>query len=80
MDADNQLAAQHDGPPLNGTWSTSSWPYIMPVRDDIPLTLPDQPGVYQVYFGLYHVQTKDRLPVDAPDNRPWLAEITVRDE
>jgi hypothetical protein len=39
--------------------------------------MPDTPGLYRVYMGLYHAVTRDRLPVDAPDYRPLLGEIIV---
>jgi hypothetical protein len=80
MDENGQLAAQHDGPPRNGEFLTSTWPQVAPVRDDIAIKLPDRPGIYQVYMGLYHSGTRDRLPVDAPDYRPLLGEIAVGTE
>jgi 4-amino-4-deoxy-L-arabinose transferase-like glycosyltransferase/uncharacterized protein YbaR (Trm112 family) len=77
MDANNQLAAQHDGAPRDGAFVTSTWKPYYPVRDDIPIQLPDKPGTYQVYIGLYEVQSHDRLPIDAPDYRPLIAQIEV---
>jgi 4-amino-4-deoxy-L-arabinose transferase-like glycosyltransferase len=78
MDADDHLAASYDGPPRAGLFVTSTWPFIQPVRDDVPLTLPETPGTYKIYIGLTHFLSKDRLPVSAQDNRPLLGEIVVR--
>jgi 4-amino-4-deoxy-L-arabinose transferase-like glycosyltransferase len=78
MDADDNLAVGLDRQPLDGKLLTSTWRPGDPLRDDIPITMPIQPGTYTVYLGLYDSHTHDRLPVDAPDNRPLLATITVR--
>lgn len=76
MDADDQLAAQYDGLPRAGLL-TSTWPHVAPLRADLALTLPETPGLYRVYIGLYDALTHERLPVAAPDNRPLLGEIVV---
>jgi len=78
MDESDQLAAQLDAPPRQNTFVTSTWPPHYPVRDEITLTMPQIPGVYRVYGGLYHAVTHDRLTVDAPDYRPLLGEIVVQ--
>jgi hypothetical protein len=77
MDERDQLAVQLDAPPRNNTFVTSTWPPNYPVHDEITLAMPDTPGLYRVYMGLYHAVTRDRLPVAAPDYRPLLGEITV---
>jgi hypothetical protein len=77
MDERDELAAQLDAPPRNNTFVTSTWPPSYPVRDEIRLTMPDTPGLYRVYMGLYHAVTRERLPVNAPDYRPLLGDIIV---
>jgi hypothetical protein len=77
MDENDQLSVQLDAPPHNNTFVTSTWPPNYPVHDEIKLTMPDTPGLYRVYGGLYHAVTRERLPVDAPDYRPLLGEIIV---
>lgn len=44
----------------------------------MPIALPTIPGSYRVYFGQYRPETQERLPVDAPDFRPLIGEITIR--
>ncbi len=77
MDESDQLAVQLDAPPRNNAFVTSTWPPNYSVHDEITLTMPDTPGIYRVYMGLYHAVTRDRLPVDAPDYRPLLGEIVI---
>ena len=43
----------------------------------IPVQLPEIPGTYPIYLGLYDLATAERLPVDAPDNRLPIGQITV---
>ncbi len=76
MDADNQLQASYNAP-VGGALLSSNWMPGYPVSETIPITLPTTPGKYQVYIGLYHPDTKDRLPIDAPDDRPLLGAITI---
>ena len=76
MDADNQLQAAYDAP-VGGTLLSSNWQPGYSVYESIPITLPTTPGTYQVYLGLYHPDTLERLSVDAPDNRPLIGEITI---
>lgn len=77
MDADDVLAAQHDSPPRDGLFPTSTWPFVVPVRDEIELVMPETPGRYTIYIGLKHTITGERLPVPAPDNRPQIGQIVV---
>jgi 4-amino-4-deoxy-L-arabinose transferase-like glycosyltransferase len=77
MDADDTLAVGLDRQPLDGRLLTSTWRPGDLLRDAMPITMPTQPGTYKVYLGLYDSHTHERLPVDAPDNRPLLATITV---
>lgn len=78
VDETENMVAQHDGQPRGNTLVTSTWPPGYPIREDIPLQMPDSPGNYRVYVGLYRADTGERLTVDAPDNRVLLGEIAVR--
>jgi len=77
MDANNELAASFDGLPRHGELLTSTWATGYPIYDDIPLTMPETPGAYQVYIGLYNPLVDQRIAVDAPDYRPLVGEIRV---
>lgn len=77
MDEAGELAAQYDGPPRGGTLLTNNWSPGYAVDDEIMLTLPDSAGLYRVYIGWYDQDTRERLEVDAPDNRLLLGEFTV---
>jgi hypothetical protein len=76
FDAQETLVASYDGPA--GALPSSTWRPAYPVYDEIAITLPDEPGTYQVYLGLYHAQTRERLTIDAPDNRLFVGEIVAR--
>ena len=76
MDKDNQLQASYNAP-VGGTLLSSNWQPGYSVYEQVPVTLPSVAGNYQVYIGLYHPQTNDRLPVEAPDYRPFIGEISV---
>ena len=58
---------QTDSPPLNGQLLTSSLPTHFLFGDTKQLTLPDQPGTYTLYVGVYDYVTRDRLPVPGSD-------------
>lgn len=69
---------QVDTQPGNNTLPTSTWPPDYPIADEVTLTMPDTPGVYQVYVGWYDAQTMNRLPIEGwPDGRLLLGEIRV---
>jgi len=76
MDAENKLQASHNAPG-GGTLRSSNWQPNYPVYEQIPITLPEAPGRYQLYIGLYHPETQERLSIDAPDYRPLIDEITI---
>ena len=75
MSETDNLVASYDGPPLR-TLNTSAWKPGYAVYGDVPLTMPAQPGRYEVYIGLYDSQ--ERLPVDAPDSRPFIGTLVVQ--
>ena len=65
LDADEDLIAQADSPPLNGFLPTHAWSSQAPVRDTVRLALPPElpDGSYSVVIGLYDPFTLERLPV-----------------
>ncbi|MBC6937291.1 MAG: hypothetical protein DWB42_15825 [Chloroflexi bacterium] len=78
LDKNGHPAAQYDGQPRQNRLPTSTWPPDYTIRDEVQLTMPDEPGVYQVYLGWYDSLTLNRLPVDgSPDGRLLLGEIRV---
>jgi 4-amino-4-deoxy-L-arabinose transferase-like glycosyltransferase len=77
IDENGEMVAQHDSQPRGNMLVTSTWPPGYAIRDDIALQMPNAPGQYQVYLGLYRPDTGERLTIDAPDNRWPLGEIVV---
>lgn len=77
MDEADSLVAQYDGPLNEGNLLTANWPPGYTTHDTIEIDLPQQPGTYRVFIGLYERSTRDRASVDAPDNRPLVGEIVV---
>ncbi len=67
MNAQGQLVAQMDRPPLLGLFPTSQWPastahgigdrFFVPLPEDLPA------GDYRLIIGLYHSETLERLSV-----------------
>jgi hypothetical protein len=71
LDAQGQLAAQTDRPPLLNLMPTSHWPVEEGIGDRFFLQLPEgsSSGQYRLILGLYHSDTIERLPVVASPNR-----------
>jgi hypothetical protein len=79
------LPGQHDSPPGNGAFPTSSW-----LRDEIVTdahVMPIEPGapegICKIGVGLYHPSTGERLPVRVdgepqPDNALMITEVEIR--
>ena len=65
LDADGQLVASHDGPPLDGRYPTMAWLPGDVVPDVHRLVLdPDTPaGMYDLRVGMYQWPSLERLPV-----------------
>lgn len=63
--ADGQLAAQQDGMPVHNTWPTTCWRPGEVVADSYTIILDANitPGAYQLFTGLYHPESGERLPV-----------------
>ena len=65
LDAQNRIAAQHDGLPAGWTRPTTGWLPGEVIADVHELALDANlpPGVYTLEVGLYNPETKVRLPV-----------------
>lgn len=65
VDANDNVLAQFDGQPLEGTHPTSQWIPGEIIDDTYPLLVPPDatPGPYRVFIGLYDEATLERLPV-----------------
>jgi len=65
LDANDQLVASHDGPPMDGRYATSAWLPGEVVPDVHRLALDPQipPGTYRLQVGMYRWPSLERLPV-----------------
>jgi hypothetical protein len=61
LDGSGRVAAQQDGPVMNGFLPAQAWPVESPIADRITLDVP--PGEYSVITGFYDPETGQRLPV-----------------
>jgi hypothetical protein len=64
VDPLGQDVTQDDHPPLNGGYPTRYWREGTVVRDPYRLPVPNQitDGVYELWGGMYHFETHERLP------------------
>ncbi|MFI5267850.1 MAG: ArnT family glycosyltransferase [Chloroflexota bacterium] len=69
LDAAGQVTAQHDGPPVAGSYPTSLWDAGDVVRDAHPLS-GSLAGVAKLEIGLYTQPDLRRLPVVYPPRTP----------
>ncbi len=81
-DRDGATLAQRDGLPLNGAYPTSRWQPGETVIDPIDLPLPEDlpPGSYDLFTGLYRLDTLERLPVaddTSGENAIPLGQVTL---
>jgi hypothetical protein len=67
LDADGQLIAQFDGPPMNGLYPTDAWLPGQIVADTHAVRLPR--SVHSLAVGLYDAQSLTRLPVTDADGQ-----------
>jgi hypothetical protein len=79
------LSGQHDSPPGNGAFPTSSWLPGEVVTDPhlVPIEQNTDAGLSQIGVGLYLSSTGERLPVSVegqtqPDNVLILTQVEVR--
>lgn len=75
--------AQADHRPLGNIFPTSLWPVGETIRETSELALPPDlpPGDYELWAGLYRLDTLERLPVQADssgENAVRLGQIAVR--
>jgi hypothetical protein len=83
VDAEDNIVAQKDNPPVDGFYPTTKWEVGEIVRDQYDILIsPDAlPGKYQLEVGMYLADTGERLSVFQGDqetgNRVLLTEITV---
>ncbi len=84
IDESQRVWAQHDGEPVGGSRSTSSWHPGEEVTDHHGLALPSDllPGEYSLAVGLYDAATGERLPVDtaegtAPSDRVLVGPVLI---
>ncbi|MDX1413221.1 MAG: glycosyltransferase family 39 protein [Candidatus Promineifilaceae bacterium] len=85
MGQDGEMAAQYDGAPVQGFRPTMSWRAGEVIEDSysIPLGSDIEPGIHQVWVGLYHPGSGQRAHVvvdeqHIEDNRILLREITIQ--
>ncbi len=68
IDANQQVVAQHDSQPKNGTAPTDSWAVGEYVVDEHLLDLPPTlAGEYRLIVGMYRPDTGERLPINTAD-------------
>jgi 4-amino-4-deoxy-L-arabinose transferase-like glycosyltransferase len=82
-DATGATVAQQDAQPLGGDYPTSRWRVDEIVIDPHPITLPRNlpPGEYQVWVGMYRLDTMERLPVagdESGENAIRLGSVVIR--
>ncbi|MGD1996653.1 MAG: DUF2142 domain-containing protein [Anaerolineae bacterium] len=76
MDEDNQLAAQRDSQPRDGTYPTRVWKEGETIRDTHLLSLPpSERGRYQITVGMYDPTTLFRLPCFDADGSRLLHDV-----
>ena len=70
LDSEGRLVAQHDSPPLGGTYHTSYWSADERVMDVRSLQLPAElrPGRYELTVVVYTAQGQRRLLVGGTDS------------
>lgn len=74
VDENGEIASQGDSRPVPNLLSYN-WMPAYPLYSELPLMMPDVPGTYEIYAGLYN--DNGRLAIDAPDNRVLLGAIRV---
>lgn len=79
---DGKIVAQHDSPPVKGSFPTGGWTPGERLVDRYSLVLPAgaPAGRYRVEVGMYRPESGQRLsvgPVPAKDNRIIIGELSV---
>lgn len=65
LNSNDQIVAQQDNEPVNGTYPTTRWRVQERIYDSYAILLPESlpPGKYQVAVGLYLLSDFTRLPI-----------------
>jgi len=74
IDENGETTTQGDNRPVPELFSYN-WMVGYPLYSELPLPMPETPGTYEIYAGLYN--DAGRLAVDAPDNRILLGTAIV---
>jgi hypothetical protein len=74
-DANNEYVSNEDSPPRSGNLLTYSLPVMYRLQDERNVTLPETPGLYQVYVVVYRQSDGVRLTVN--DSAETLVPIGV---
>lgn len=74
VDGNSEIVSQGDSRPVPNLF-TYNWMPDYPLYSELPLMMPDIPGTYEVYGGLYN--DSGRLSIDAPDNRVLFGTVVV---
>ncbi len=81
-DAQGRTAAQSDHLPLAPVYPPTLWPAGQMIRERSILTIPANlsPGAYDLWVGLYRLDTLERLPIvddRSGENAVWLAQEII---
>jgi len=78
LDANNQLMASFDSPPLGGAYPTSTWLPQQLIFDPRAIPLANvPPGDYRLVIGLYEAETGARLVTATEGNFVIVTTITI---
>jgi hypothetical protein len=84
LDAQDNIVAQKDNPPVDGFYPTIKWEAGEIVRDQYDLVIPSDvpPGEYRLKVGMYLAETGERLSVlddgvPLPDNQIPLQPVVI---
>ncbi|MCQ3979495.1 MAG: hypothetical protein DPW09_39255, partial [Anaerolineae bacterium] len=83
--ADGGTVAQADHRPLDNLYPTPLWPVGETIRESSQLALPAAlpPGSYELWVGLYRLETGERLPVQqdsSGENAVRLGQVALGEE
>jgi len=81
-DATGRNVAQGDHQPLSPVYPPTLWPVGQTIRERSVLTVPEDvpAGTYDLWIGLYRLDTLERLPVvndTSGENAVWLGQVVV---
>ena len=81
-DATGRNVVQGDHQPLSPVYPPTLWPVGQTIRERSVLTMPEDvpSGTYDLWIGLYRLDTLERLPVvndTSGENAVWLGQVVV---